>query len=62
MFEALIAAYELAVPRGKLKNRINMFLSNPLCRGVDGLKQMESRAKLFFEMEVMKYAVVNCYS
>jgi hypothetical protein len=39
-----------------------MFLSNPLCRGVDGLKQMESRAKLFFEMEVMKYAVVNCYS
>jgi hypothetical protein len=28
---------ELPVARGKLKNRTNTFLKNPLCRGVDEL-------------------------
>jgi hypothetical protein len=32
-----VAAVELPVPRGKLKNRIKTFLGNPLCRGVDEL-------------------------
>ena len=32
-----MAAVELPVPRGKLKNRIKTFLGNPLCRGVDEL-------------------------
>jgi hypothetical protein len=36
-FESVIAAVELPVPRGKLKNRIKTFLGNPLCRGVDEL-------------------------
>ena len=36
-FEAVVAAVELPVPRGKLKNRIKTFLGNPLCRGVDEL-------------------------
>ena len=32
-----MAAVELPVPRGELKNRIKTFLGNPLCRGVDEL-------------------------
>jgi hypothetical protein len=36
-FEAVVAAVELPVPRGKLKNRIKTFLGNPLCRGADEL-------------------------
>jgi hypothetical protein len=36
-FEAVVAAVELPVPRGELKNRIKTFLGNPLCRGVDEL-------------------------
>jgi hypothetical protein len=32
-----VAAVELPVARGKLKNRIKTFLGNPLCRGVDEL-------------------------
>jgi hypothetical protein len=36
-FEAVVAAVELPVARGKLKNRIKTFLGNPLCRGVDEL-------------------------
>ena len=31
IFEDKLAGVELAAPRGKLKNRINTFLSNPLC-------------------------------
>jgi hypothetical protein len=51
-----IAAVELPVPRGKLKNRINTLLKNPLCRGVDELctKQLESRCLLFAELKDMK--------
>jgi hypothetical protein len=36
-FEAVVAAVELPVARGKLKPRIKTFLANPLCRGVDEL-------------------------
>jgi hypothetical protein len=36
-FESVIAAVELPVPRGKLKNRTKTFWGNPLCRGVDEL-------------------------
>jgi hypothetical protein len=36
-FESVIAAVELPVARGKLKNKIKTFLANPLCRGVDEL-------------------------
>jgi hypothetical protein len=36
-FEVVVAAVELPVPRGELKNRIKTFLGNPLCRGVDEL-------------------------
>jgi hypothetical protein len=44
-FDAVVAAVELPVARGKLKLRIKTFLGNSLCRGVDGLctKQLESR-------------------
>jgi hypothetical protein len=43
-FEAVVAAVELPVPRGKLKNRIKAFLGSPLCRGVDDIctKQLEN--------------------
>jgi hypothetical protein len=64
-FEAAIAAVELPVPRGKLKNRINAsFLKNPLCRGVDELctKQLESRCLLFAEVKVMKDALMKSNS
>jgi hypothetical protein len=62
--EAAIAAVELPVPRGKLKNRINTFLKNPLCRGVDELstKQLESRCLLFAELEVMEGAFMKSNS
>jgi hypothetical protein len=52
---------ELPVPRGKLKNRINTFLKNPLCRGVDELctKQLESHGLLFAEMKAVKGAFVT---
>jgi hypothetical protein len=52
---------ELPVPRGKLKNRINTFLKNPLCRGVDELctKQLELRCLLFAEMKAMKDALMT---
>jgi hypothetical protein len=55
-FEALIAACELSGPRSKLKNRINTFLNNQLCRGVDELctKQLESRDALFANLTAMK--------
>jgi hypothetical protein len=36
-FEAVVAAVELPVARGKLELRIKTFLANPLCRGVDEL-------------------------
>jgi hypothetical protein len=36
-FEAVVAAVELTVPRGKLKLRTKTFLGKPLCRGVGGL-------------------------
>jgi hypothetical protein len=36
-FEAVVAAVELPVAHGKLKNRIKTSLGNPLCRGVDEL-------------------------
>jgi hypothetical protein len=36
-FEAVVAAVELTVPRGKLKLRTKTFLGNPLCRGADEL-------------------------
>ena len=38
-----MAGVELTAPRGKLKSRINTFLSNPLCRDIDTLctKQAE---------------------
>jgi hypothetical protein len=64
-FEAVVAAVELPVPRGKSKNRIKTFLGNPLCRGVDELctKQLESpRCLLFAEMKVMKYAFMKSNS
>jgi hypothetical protein len=43
LFEGKLAACELPGPRSKLKNRINTFLTNPLCRDVDALctKQAE---------------------
>jgi hypothetical protein len=40
-FEGQIAACGLSAPRAKLKNRINTFLSSPLCRGVDELCAVE---------------------
>jgi hypothetical protein len=36
-FEAVVAAVELPVARGKLKPRTRTFLGNSLCRGVDEL-------------------------
>jgi hypothetical protein len=55
-----LEAYELPVPRDKLKNRINTFLRNPLSRGVDELctRQLESRKMLFAELEEMKDALM----
>jgi hypothetical protein len=52
------------VPRGKLKNRTNTFLKNPLCRGADELctKQLESRQLLFAEMKYMKDALMESTS
>jgi hypothetical protein len=63
-FEALIAACELSGPRGKLKNRINTFLNNQLCRGVDELctKQLESRDALFTKLTAMKEDVDSSHS
>jgi hypothetical protein len=63
-FEAGIAAVELPVPRGKLKNRINTFLKNPLCRGADGLctKQLESRHLVFEDCHVFKDALMKSNS
>jgi hypothetical protein len=60
-FEVVVAAVELPVARGKLKNRINTFLKNPLCRGVDELctKQLESRCLLLAEMKAMKDAFMT---
>jgi hypothetical protein len=47
-----------------LKKRINTFLKNPLCRGVDELctKQLESRQLLFGEMKYMKDAFMESHS
>ena len=47
-----------------MKNRINTFLSNPLCRGVDELctKQLESRDALFVKLAVMKEDVDSSHS
>jgi hypothetical protein len=55
---------ELPVPRGNLKNKINAFLKNPLCRGVDELctKQLESRGKLLADVEFMKDALMKSNS
>jgi hypothetical protein len=63
-FEAVVAAVELPVQRGKLKLRIKTFLGNPLCRGVDELctKQLESRQLLFEEMKYMKDALMESHS
>jgi hypothetical protein len=62
--EAVIAAVELPAPRGKLKNRINTFLKNPLYRGVDELftKQLESRCLLFAKLKAMKDAFMKSNS
>jgi hypothetical protein len=56
LFEGKLAACELAGPRGKLKNRINTFLSNPLCRDVDALctKQDEDIVRL---VEDVRYGI-----
>jgi hypothetical protein len=57
--------YELlSGPRGKLKNRINTFLNNQLCRGVDELctKQLESRDALFAKLTAMKEGVDSSHS
>ena len=47
-----------------MKNRINTFLKNPLCRGVVELytKQLESRVTLFAEMQAMKGAFMTSFS
>jgi hypothetical protein len=52
-FESVVAAVELPVARGKLKNRIKTFLGNPLCRGVDELctELLGSRCFLFAEVK-----------
>jgi hypothetical protein len=48
LFEGKLAGVELTAPRDKLKSRINVFLSNPLCRDVDALctKQAEGIIEL----------------
>jgi hypothetical protein len=63
-FEAVVAAVELSVPRGKLKNRIKTFLGNPLCRGADELctKQLETRQGLFVDCQFFKDALMKSNS
>jgi hypothetical protein len=63
-FEAVVAAVELPVPRGKLENRIKTFLGNPLCRVVDELctKQLESRKELFVGCQFFKDAFMKSHS
>jgi hypothetical protein len=63
-FEAVVAAVELPVARGKLKLRIKTFLGNPLCRGVDELctKQLKSRQLLFEDCKVFKGAFMKSHS
>jgi hypothetical protein len=41
-FESVIAAVELPVARGKLKNRTKTFLANLLCRSVDELYKKQA--------------------
>jgi hypothetical protein len=55
-FEDLIAACGLSGPRGKLRNRINTFLSSPLSRGADELciMQHEIHADLKSALENLK--------
>jgi hypothetical protein len=55
---------ELPVPRGNLKNKINAFLKNPLCRGADELctKQLESRKELLVDCQFFKDAFMKSHS
>jgi hypothetical protein len=60
-FNAVIAAFDLSVPRGELKNTIKTFLGNPLCRGVDELctKLDEECAKVIISMQGWESAINN---
>jgi hypothetical protein len=60
-FNAVIAACELPVPRGELKNRIKTFLGNPLMRGVDGpcTKLGEECAEMTNSMQGWESAINN---
>ena len=50
-----MAAVELPVARGKLKNRTNTFLGNPLCRGVDGLCTELLNARRGFVAQMLEH-------